>query len=96
MQANNEGYGYTSTYALIYSVLILVFVGVVALAFKPKKDLYEKQIRRTKKLEKKTRRKLAKHQKQLIKNEIKLQKAIEREKKMKAAGKDLKGGHFDE
>lgn len=96
MQANNEGYGYTSTFALIYSAIILVFVGVVALAFKPKKDLYEKQIRKTKKLEKKTRRKLAKHQKQLIKNEIKLQKAIEKEKKMIAAGKDLKGGNFDE
>lgn len=96
MQANNEGYGYTSTYSLMYSIIILLFVGVVALAFKPKKDAYEKQIRKTKKLEKKTRRKLAKHQKQLIKNEIKLQKAIEKEKKMKAAGKDLKGGNFDE
>lgn len=96
MQNNNEGYGYTSTFALLYSAIILVFVGVVALAFKPRKDLYEKQIRRTKKLEKKTRKNLAKHQKQLIKNEIKLQKAVEKEKKMIAAGKDLKGGNFDE
>lgn len=96
MQRNNEGYGYTSTFTLLYSVVILIFVGVVALAFKPKKDVYEKQIRKTKKLEKKTRRNLAKHQKQLIKNEIKLQKAVEKEKKMIAEGKELKGGHFDE
>lgn len=96
MQNNNEGYGYTSTFSLMYSLVILVFVGVVALAFKPKKDAYEKQIRKTKKLEKKTRKNLAKHQKQLIKNEIKLQKALEKEKKMIAEGKELKGGNFDE
>ena len=96
MQNNNEGYGYTSTFSLMYSLVILVFVGVVALAFKPKKDVYEKQIRKTKKLEKKTRKNLAKHQKQLIKNEIKLQKALEKEKKMIAEGKELKGGNFDE
>lgn len=93
---NIEGYGYTATYSLMYSLVILVFVGIVALAFKSKKDVYEKQIKKTKKLEKKTRRHLAKHQKQLIKNEIKLQKALEKEKKMIAEGKDLKGGNFDE
>lgn len=93
---NIEGYGYTATYSLMYSVVILIFVGIVALAFKSKKDVYEKQIKRTKKLEKKTRKHLAKHQKQLVKNEIKLQKALEKEKKMIAAGKDLKGGNFDE
>ena len=49
-----------------------------------------------KKLEKKTRKKLAKHQKQLIKNKIKLQKAIEKENKMKLAGKDLGGGNYDD
>lgn len=93
---NIEGYGYTATYSLMYSLVILIFVGIVALAFKSKKDVYEKQIKRTKKLEKKTRRHLAKHQKQLVKNEIKLKKALEKEKKMIAAGKDLKGGNFDE
>ncbi len=93
---NIEGYGYTATYSLMYSFVILIFVGIVALAFKSKKDVYEKQIKKTKKLEKKTKRHLAKHQKQLIKNEIKLQKALEKEKKMIAEGKDLKGGNFDE
>ena len=76
--------------------VILLFVGIVALAFKSKKDVYEKQIKKTKKLEKKTRKHLAKHRKQLVKNEIKLQKALEKEKKMIAAGKNLKGGNFDE
>ncbi len=92
----SEGHGYTSALAWLYSLVILIFVAVVALAFKQKKDIYEKQVKKTKKLEKKTRRKLAKHQKVLIKNEIKLNKAIEKENKLKAAGKDLKGGNFDE
>ncbi len=92
----SEGYSYASAFAWMYSVVILIFVAIVALAFKQKKDVYEKQIRKTKKLEKKTRRRLAKHQKELIRNEIKLQKAIEKEKKMKEAGKELKGGNFDE
>ena len=55
----------------------------------------EKQIKKNKQLEKKTRKKLAKHQKQLIKNQIKLQKAIQKEEKMKLAGKDLGGGNYD-
>lgn len=91
-----EGYSYASAFAWMYSVVILIFVLIVTLAFKQKKDVYEKQIRKTKKLEKKTRKRLAKHQKELIRNEVKLQKAIQKEKKMKEAGKDLKGGNFDE
>ena len=89
------GYGYSSAFGWIYAIVVLFFVGIVAICFIPKKDLYEKQIKKTKKLEKKTRRNLAKHQKELIKNQIKLQKAIEREEKMKAAGKDLGGGNYD-
>ncbi len=92
----SEGHGYTSAMAWLYSLVILVFVAVVALAFKQKKDIYAKQVKKTKKLEKKTKRKLAKHQKQLIRNEIKLKKALEKENKLKASGKDLKGGNFDE
>lgn len=91
-----EGYGYATAYAWMYAIIVLLFVGIVALCFMPKKDLYEKQIKKNKKLEKKTRKKLAKHQKELIKNEIKLQKAIAREEKMKLAGKDLGGGNYDD
>lgn len=91
-----EGYGYSSAYAWLYTIVILIFVIIVALLFLPKKDLYEKQIKKNKKLERKTRKRLAKHQKQLIRNEVKLQKAIEKEEKMKLAGKDLGGGSFDE
>ena len=90
------GYGYSSAFAWIYSIVILLFVGLVALCFVPKKDVYEKQIKKNKQLEKKTRKKLAKHQKQLIKNQKKLQKAIIREEKMKLAGKDLGGGNYDD
>jgi ABC-type sugar transport system permease subunit len=90
------GYGYASAFAWMYAIVILIFVGVVALLFMPKKDVYEKQIRKNKKLEKKTRKKLKKHQKELVKNQKKLQKAIAREEKMKLAGKDLRGGNYDD
>lgn len=90
------GYGYSSAFAWMYAIIILIFVGIVALAFMPKKDAYEKQIRKNKKLEKKTRKKLKKHQKQLIKNQAKLQKAIAKEEKMKLAGKNLGGGNYDD
>lgn len=89
------GYGYAAAFAWMYAIVVLLFVGIVALCFLPKKDLYEKQIKKNKQLEKKTRKKLAKHQKQLIKNQIKLQKAIQKEEKMKLAGKDLGGGNYD-
>lgn len=90
------GPGYASAFAWLYALVILFFIVIVALLFMPKKDVYEKQIKKNKKLEKKTRKKLAKHQKQLIKNKIKLQKAIEKENKMKLAGKDLGGGNYDD
>ena len=90
------GYGYSAAFAWMYAFVVLIFVGVVALCFMPKPDIYAKQIKKNKKLEKKTRKNLAKHQKQLIKNQIKLQKAIAREEKMKLAGKDLGGGKYDD
>lgn len=91
-----EGYGYSAAFAWMYAIVVLIFVGVVALCFMPKPDIYAKQIKKNKKLEKKTRKNLAKHQKQLIKNQIKLQKAIAKEEKMKLAGKDLGGGKYDD
>ncbi len=80
----------------MYAFVVLIFVGVVALCFMPKPDVYAKQIKKNKKLEKKTRKNLAKHQKQLVKNQVKLQKAIAKEEKMKLAGKDLGGGKYDD
>ncbi len=91
-----EGYGYSAAFAWMYAFVVLIFVGVVALCFMPKPDVYAKQIKKNKKLEKKTRKNLAKHQKQLIKNQVKLQKAIAKEEKMKLAGKDLGGGKYDD
>lgn len=90
------GYGYAAAFAWMYAIVVLVFVGIVALCFMPKPDIYAKQIKKNKKLEKKTKKNLAKHQKQLIKNQIKLQKAIAKEEKMKLAGKDLGGGKYDD
>lgn len=91
-----EGYGYSAAFAWMYAFVVLIFVGVVALCFMPKPDVYAKQIKKNKKLEKKTRKNLAKHQKKLIKNQVKLQKAIAKEEKMKLAGKDLGGGKYDD
>ncbi len=91
-----EGYGYSAAFAWMYAFVVLIFVGVVALCFMPKPDVYAKQIKKNKKLEKKTRKNLAKHQKQLVKNQVKLQKAIAKEEKMKLAGKDLGGGKYDD
>lgn len=96
MENNNEGYGYTSTFSLIYSVVIIIFVLIVLLMFRTKKDVYDKQVKKTKKLEKKTRKHLAKHQKQLIKNQAKLEKALEKQKKAEAEGKSLREENFDE
>lgn len=92
----NEGMGYTSAFSWMYSIVILIFILIVFLAFKPKKDVYEKQMRKTKRLEKKTRRHLASHQRKLIRNKKKLEKAMVKSDKMKEQGIDLKGGSFDE
>ena len=44
-----QGYGYASAMAWMYSIVELLLVGLFALAFMAKKDVYEKQVKRAKK-----------------------------------------------
>ncbi len=95
IKSNVNGYGKGSVIAWIFNVLVLVFVGIVALLFKEKKDAYIKQIQKNKKFEKKARKLVKKQAKRTAKNAVKFEKALQREAKLKAKGKDLRGGNFD-
>jgi ABC-type sugar transport system permease subunit len=53
-----KGYGYASAMAWIYSIVVLLIVGVFALAFMAKKDVYQKQVKKAKKARKKAEREL--------------------------------------
>ena len=53
-----KGYGYASAMAWIYSVIVLLIIGLFALAFVAKKDVYEKQVKKAKKARKKQERQL--------------------------------------
>ncbi len=51
-----KGYGYASAMAWLYSVVVLILVGLFALMLSTRKDQYEKQVKRAKKLRKKEMR----------------------------------------
>jgi len=55
-----KGYGYASAMAWLYSVVVLVLVGLFAALFMSKKDVYEKQVKKAKKAHKKEQRQLKK------------------------------------
>lgn len=55
-----KGYGYASAMAWLYSVVVLLIVGIFALLFIAKKDVYEKQVKKAKKARKKELRELKK------------------------------------
>lgn len=87
--ATYGGYGYACIYAWIFSVIVLILVGIILLLFAPKKDAYTKQIKKVKRLEKKTRKQLAKTQRRMERNNKKFEKHLEKQK----AGKvKVKGG----
>ena len=48
-----KGYGYASAMAWLYSIVVLILVGLFALVLSTRKDQYEKQVKRAKKLRKK-------------------------------------------
>lgn len=48
-----KGYGYASAMAWVYSIVVLLIIGLFALLFLAKKDVYEKQVKRAKKEAKK-------------------------------------------
>lgn len=51
-----KGYGYASAMAWLYSIVVLLLVGIFALLLATRKDQYEKQVKRAKKAKKRERR----------------------------------------
>lgn len=70
-----KGYGYASAMAWMYSVVELLIVGLFALLFIAKKDVYQKQVKRAKKARKKEERELRKVRRRSARNEAKRKKA---------------------
>ncbi len=97
MTTPRGGYSRTSALGWMYSIIILVFIGLVALVLMEKRDIYAKQAAKRKKFEKRTRKNLAKSQKHLEKNNKKYAKHLAKQEARKKSGKKLKGGEpFDD
>lgn len=63
-----KGYGYASAMAWLYSVVVLLIVGLFALVFVAKKDVYAKQVKRAKKQMKKEERELKRVRRRSVRN----------------------------
>ncbi len=94
--SQNSSYGRASALAWMYTGVVLVLVGAILLLFMPKQDPYVKQVKRTKRLEKKTRKMIAKTHKKSLKNAKKFEKHVEKQAILRAKGKLEEGGHGDE
>ncbi len=90
-----NGYGKGAVIAWILNVVVLIFVGIIMLLFREKPDAYIKQIKKNKKFEKKAKKLVKKQAKRTARNAVKFEKALKREAKLKAKGKDLRGGRED-
>lgn len=69
-----KGYGYASAMAWMYSIIVLLIVGLFAVFFFAKKDVYEKQVKKAKKQLKKEERELKRVRRRSARNEKKRQK----------------------
>lgn len=81
-----------SALGLMYSAVILLIVAVAFLLLKNKRDVYDKQIAKRKRFERKTRRSIAKSHKHMIKNAKKYDEHVANQEKARLAGKKVKGG----
>lgn len=70
-----KGYGYASAMAWMYSIVVLLLVGLFAGLFMSKKDVYEKQVKKAKKAHKKEQRQLKQIERRSAKNAKKNAKA---------------------
>ena len=70
-----KGYGYASAMAWMYTIVVLLIVGLFALIFMAKKDVYEKQVKKAKKAMKKEERLRKKIERRSARNARKIQKA---------------------
>lgn len=69
-----KGYGYASAMAWMYSIIVLLIVGLFAVFFFAKKDVYEKQVKKAKKQMKKDERELKRVRRRSARNEKKRQR----------------------
>lgn len=70
-----KGYGYAAAMAWIYSLVVLLIVGLCALLFVAKKDVYAKQVAKAKKAMKKERRLERKIERRSARNAKKIERA---------------------
>lgn len=70
-----KGYGYASAMAWLYSVVVILIVGLFALLFLARKDVYERQVKKAKREAKKERRNVKKIERRSARNAKKIQKA---------------------
>lgn len=70
-----KGYGYASAMAWLYSIVVLLIVGVFSLLLMTRKDIYEKQVKKHKKQLKKEARKLKQVRRRNIRNAKKFERA---------------------
>ncbi|MCR5692251.1 MAG: sugar ABC transporter permease [Eubacterium sp.] len=66
-----KGYGYASAMAWFYSIVVLLIVGLFALVFVTRKDVYEKQVKKAKKQAKKEEREIKKIRRRSARNAAK-------------------------
>ncbi len=72
-----KGYGYASAMAWLYSIIVLLIVGLFALLLTTRKDAYEKQVKKAKKATKQE----AKNRKKIERRNRRNAKRIERQRK---------------
>ncbi len=70
-----KGYGYASAMAWLYSIIVLLIVGLFAVLFMAKKDVYEKQVKKAKKAMKKEKRYIKKVERRSARNAKRIEKA---------------------
>lgn len=69
-----KGYGYASAMAWLYSIVVLLIVGLFAMLFFAKKDVYEKQVKKAKKQMKKDQREIKKIKRRSARNAARQQR----------------------
>jgi ABC-type sugar transport system permease subunit len=69
-----KGYGYASAMAWMYSIIVLLIVGLFAVLFLAKKDVYEKQVKKAKRARRKEEREIKRVRRRSARNEAKRQK----------------------
>ena len=83
-----KGYGYASAMAWLYSIVVLLIVGLFALILMTRKDVYEKQVKKAKKAMKKEKRYIKKVERRNVRNAKKVEKATDKQRRSGYTGTD--------